>query len=1678
MSKFRKLCAVLLSVIMLISSFSTTILSVAAEDTSAENTEAVSITGSALDFLYNQAIELDAAYAESNGVTSPTKARVDVSQTGPWFISTSRSESNHTWANAYYLWYLNSSEIRYGSNWTYWAPSVGIFGSGESRTLRAWLRNLSSEKSNVYNDYVKLYYVAETSGVYKIAPDEFLVNFSDAEGCEAYITIKVNGAEIFKSRALQRKNRIEPFEGAEVTLAEGDKIEWIFDYVVTDENGVYNGNMEFNFDPQLEFVEEQELPELEGTGSVADIVYEAVNALPATGNQVSVVGEQTAIWKAQSYANGNWSDLTHYCTYTKKENDGWMDWGYDNGSCSQTDAVTVVYNNATIANGTMLRAQIPMKYTNTRRPVRIAYAAEEDGIYTLTDNYNKFTVYQGDLKLYNIYPSVTVNGEEIWKSSTPLVKKGDTAAFEGVTATLKKGDVLAIEFHFELMEGATAGAESDRFRVNFDPMLSFIPDDEPVINGEGGIAEILYDALDLLDASGSNKSALVTQTAIWRAQMYSSKTWKDLTHYCNHSKVYTNWLDWGYNESSHSQTDRFSIWYYNNNTAKGLALKAMIPMWRSNMKPMRLSYIAEADGRYTLTDERGQFEVISEEALTEHTVYVRVTVNGAEIWKSNALVSPGDVAKFDGVTVDLKEGDTLALEINYERNADSTKDYNSKSFIMALDPILSYEQISEVEITGYTPIQTERYYAENVSAPLAFSAWINTNDVLAGNILTSDNLKLSLNNSGYPVISYGDKEIPLAFDIRSENWVHIALTYSAENEAWTLYHNGLAVAVASDSDYAATDISKLYIGASEDEYNHSHFKGSIAELALFGTELSAENVTEIYNAGVKAENTALYLELSDVTAETALAKETVSAPSQDRSENGLIFLNQNYRLDLYETFEVPVSTFEAWVRLENLFNPNASAGYITSSAQVNSKTNVGSSPCAMIEITTNGRPKLTFKDSSGQTDIIFNADIRNDDWVHLAITADYDAGYFYCYLGGELVDKQPTNGKQIPATTRPYVVSGNYYDQETPFYFQGDLAGITMFSDARTEEEIYNDIYGVDLEDADLLGSWNLEGTTDILNRNGDGNDLHPFWDINADETADDSFGNYSTFVFIPDTQNNVGGTADISKWIVDNKDKENIIGVIGLGDITNNNYESQWESAKAGYEPLKGVVPYVFVSGNHDIATGRNVTNFNKYFPYADWEPYMDGFFEEGKIDNMYTITEDANGNKYMLLALEFMPRDAVLDWANEVVEANPDCKVIVSTHGYQDYNYTSKQNYYITGGYDSLLGTDKNAGDQVWEKFASKHDNIISVVCGHVYHEDVHATTNTGDNGNTVHEIIANAQTTDVLMKASSTIMIMRVSEDGTKANINYLATEHGKYQKDLNQFTIDWIEGGYAEPVAEVNGVKYISLADAVAAANAGDTVTLLCDAQGEGMIINKDITIDFAGFTYTFTTPAVGSNGTVSNGLQLLKGNDITLKNGTLTVSEEYADQYYILVQNYSNLTVIDMTLDGTYLDKYSLTDGDSYTLSNNCGAVEVSGNTNIIANNDGDLAFAFDVCKFKTYVAPNVVVNTTGTISGKIEVTADIEDNLNINAGKFNADISKFIAEGSGMNIIDGIYTVADDEVIADIDKDGFITATDITVIRKQLIGTSEDTNVYDINGDGIFSIKDLVRIKKLLVELA
>ena len=209
-----------------------------------------------------------------------------------------------------------------------------------------------------------------------------------------------------------------------------------------------------------------------------------------------------------------------------------------------------------------------------------------------------------------------------------------------------------------------------------------------------------------------------------------------------------------------------------------------------------------------------------------------------------------------------------------------------------------------------------------------------------------------------------------------------------------------------------------------------------------------------------------------------------------------------------------------------------------------------------------------------------------------------------------------------------------------------------------------------------------------------------------------------------------------------------------------------------------------------------------------------------------------------------------------------------------------------------------------------------------------------------------------------------------------------------------------------VSKIGDVKYESLAAAYNAAQDGETITLIKDVTGAGLVINKDITIDLNGKTYTFNE---GVGNIPSNGFQILKDNNVTIKNGTLNVATEASNKFYILVQNYANLTIDNATLDGTNLDKWSTVENnwDSYTLSNNSGNVNIS-NTKIIANNDGIKSFAFDACKSTYYTAPIVTLGENVTIKGNVELSGG---QLYHSITDVNAIVKKTFAPQSYWNTI-------------------------------------------------------------------
>lgn len=230
------------------------------------------------------------------------------------------------------------------------------------------------------------------------------------------------------------------------------------------------------------------------------------------------------------------------------------------------------------------------------------------------------------------------------------------------------------------------------------------------------------------------------------------------------------------------------------------------------------------------------------------------------------------------------------------------------------------------------------------------------------------------------------------------------------------------------------------------------------------------------------------------------------------------------------------------------------------------------------------------------------------------------------------------------------------------------------------------------------------------------------------------------TMILLPDPQTYVkfGRNQPIfelmTAWVSENIDHLNIKMVLNPGDLVEQNEminpdgvavnqpsKLQWESVANAYSRLDGKVPYITSTGNHDYGF-RNMenrkSNFNRYFP-VDKNIKNQKLLREVALnaEGIPTMENAAfeftspQGRKMLFIAMEFAPRDAILDWANEVVnkEKYKDHTVVLITHSYLKApdKHIVKENYPIEDG---------NYGKTIFEKLVKPSKNIQMVFSAHI--------------------------------------------------------------------------------------------------------------------------------------------------------------------------------------------------------------------------------------------------------------------------------------------------------------------------------------------------------------------------
>lgn len=308
--------------------------------------------------------------------------------------------------------------------------------------------------------------------------------------------------------------------------------------------------------------------------------------------------------------------------------------------------------------------------------------------------------------------------------------------------------------------------------------------------------------------------------------------------------------------------------------------------------------------------------------------------------------------------------------------------------------------------------------------------------------------------------------------------------------------------------------------------------------------------------------------------------------------------------------------------------------------------------------------------------------------------------------------------------------------------------------------------------------------------------------------------------------QNKYKGFTNMFTWITKNRESRKIEYLLCLGDtidtlytypasynpIYNNRVE--WEKARTNFKKLNGILPYMVVRGNHDDEIGYHTyictTEYqNQILKDANGNEVGGFYYDSSKtatmgnsMSNCYRKLEVGN-HKYLMLGLDFSIGDSksgddVIAWANGIIEANPDYKVIISVHAYLDSNGNRIRGDISQSNADR---TETEAfffsGNRLWDSLIKKHSNVFMVFSGHISVDDPVVTKETGTNGNQIINILVDPQATYEEGKLPlAMVLMMNVTNGGKKLEFEYISTDKNQQLSGSNRFTIDLPAGTLPE------------------------------------------------------------------------------------------------------------------------------------------------------------------------------------------------------------------------------------------------------------------------------------------
>jgi len=295
-------------------------------------------------------------------------------------------------------------------------------------------------------------------------------------------------------------------------------------------------------------------------------------------------------------------------------------------------------------------------------------------------------------------------------------------------------------------------------------------------------------------------------------------------------------------------------------------------------------------------------------------------------------------------------------------------------------------------------------------------------------------------------------------------------------------------------------------------------------------------------------------------------------------------------------------------------------------------------------------------------------------------------------------------------------------------------------------------------------------------------------------------------------------------------------------------------------------------------------------------------------------------------------------------------------------------------------------------------------------------------------------------------------------------------------------------------------YGSLQAAVDAINDGGTIYLTADCNGDGIITSKprgnvkSFTLDLQTHTYTVSGKLVGSAGTESQAFHFEDSSaTIKIKNGTLTSTKKAngngKDGARLMLQNYANLTLDNVTIDGSNMNM----DNGYSVASFNDGESKMIGETNILAAGPHG---AISVSDYADYGGASLDIETTGLIKGAVEKDASEKAVIGVDSGIFTDFSAVYSYASDPKKPAAYVGAGADDSYVPEenaflaLGNSSISNAIDLSVEENGASETMvsvyqgsvnvknvpEDVKVYNIGGPGTSATINGVKVPALTEE--